>query len=131
MITETDIKGLRRSTSRSTRVVLLVAFCVCILAVAVCGTLNLRLAHRYAQASGSSLAGMFIDDVDIRRDYPGTYLIAYERLGVSVMEFVATMIALVQLILAWSVMNRNARILRFIEQHRPTEPCAGDGRARK
>jgi hypothetical protein len=108
--------------------VLFVAIGVSTVVSAVCGTLNLRLAHRYAQASGSSLAGLIKDDVDIRRDYPGTYLKAQERFTTGVMELGVTILALVVMIVSWIAMNWNARILEFIERHRQNLPAAaGDG----
>jgi hypothetical protein len=130
MMTERDIKRLRRSSSRRYRVGVIVAVTLLMLTFSVCGALNLIIAHRYAQESGTSLAGLFRDDTagfDIDRTYPGTYVRALDRYTGGLLELMLVPYFLLQGITSWFLMNRNVRILKTLERQQATEHTAGDG----
>ena len=131
MITEKDMRRLRRSASRRNRAVLIVGLSLMSLVLGVCGTLNLIRAHRYAQACGTTLAGLIRDDTagfDIDRVYPGTYVRALDRYAGGMLELAVVLCLVVQAVCSWALLNRNARILNALESHKDTDHVtAGDG----
>ena len=89
MITEKDIKALRRHQSRSGRIA---SWAVVIAPVflVVMGVLNLHLASKIGSIAGVDLVQLFqswIAGVNVNTQYSGLYLKAMERLTTALLHF--------------------------------------------
>lgn len=118
-VTEQDIKSLKKTSSKSMRLTLGIIFLLFFLLLLAVGLVNLRLCARFSDMAGTNMRGViqgWFAGIDISREYSGAYSKAMERWVTAITEFaLAGYVALV-FVLTTKVANRNARILRFIQE---------------
>ena len=116
-ITEQDIKALKKTSSKSQQWALFI-LPLMVLFLLTMATLNLSLCHRFASMEGLDISEVFskwVEGFSITDHYPGTLLMAIQRLETALIEI---FLVILFGFLFWtrkSSFKRNARLLKFIE----------------
>ena len=120
MITEKDIKTLRRHQGRSGRIASW-AIVIALVFLVVMGLLNLHLASRIGSIAGVDLAQLFqswLTGVEVNSQYSGLYVKAMARLTTALLHFV---FAIILFILAHAYHSRRKLDTRILG----TLKCSG------
>jgi hypothetical protein len=121
MITESDIKALRTTSSKSYRVILLTVFPFGIVVFFACGVVNFLLSARFAETAGVTMReviGTCFSEPSASQQYSGMLLKAVGHFETGLMEVVAVAFYAGLMGIAWKQHRMNTRILKFIEDKR-------------
>lgn len=125
MISESDIKALRTSSSRLYRVVLLTVFPLGIGLLLVGGVAHFLWSARLAESDGVTVRkviGVFFSDIDVSQQYSGVFVKALDEFSTGFFEVGAAIIYAAMMAFAWKLRKRNIRILNFIDEKLPPTP---------
>ncbi len=118
-ITEEDIRALRKSTSKATRLATFIVLPLFVAFLIAAGSVNLHFCSRFSDMAGMNMAdviGGWFAGIDTSAQYSGAYLKALERWVAGISELsVAGFVALMW-VGARRMAKRNARILKVIEE---------------
>ena len=120
-ITERDIKVLKKTSSKRVRLTFIIIFSFAILFCLVMAAVNLQICRRIAVMEGLTVSQVFskwVEGISPTRNYSGILLIAMERLQNAMTLVVLAAFSAFCLWVGLSALNRNARILRFIEDRK-------------
>lgn len=118
-ITEKDIKALRMNSSKRWRIFRLIVFFFLTALMVVAGVINLHYCSRFSDLAGVSMRSVIQDwfaGVDTSAQYSGLYLKAIDRWTTAILQFSAAGIFVLMYAVSRGAANRDARILKFIEE---------------
>ena len=117
MITDSDIKALRRYKTRSGKIANWMIVIAPIFLFVV-GILNLYLASKIGSNEGYSLWALFqswIEGINVNKQYSGLYLTAMERLETALLQFGLSLIFSITVYGHHKTRRMNARILETLK----------------
>ena len=117
MITDSDIKALRRYKTRSGKIANWIIVIAPIFLFVV-GILNLHLASKIGSNEGYSLWALFqswIEGINVNKQYSGLYLKAMERLETALLQFGLSLILSIMAYDYHKMRKMNARILETLK----------------
>jgi len=120
MLKEKDINWLKISQGRSFRVTIVVFILGMVLLFAY-GYWNIRMAFRLEAERNFDFVVASYRDIDMDAEYSGAHFIAQKMFYTGLTGVLWGIILIVGLCLVFAVKQRNQRILKFIEEHRPEE----------
>jgi hypothetical protein len=118
-ISESDIKALRRTSSRGFRLACIIGISLVITLFLMATVVNMWLCHRLAAQAGVTVAEVFskwIAGISASELHIGILLLAIQRLQ---MALTSLAVAVVLGLTLWGLLStagRNARILKFLEE---------------
>jgi hypothetical protein len=120
-ITERDIKILKKTSSRSFRLVFAILASSFIVFLLIMAVINLYICSRFALMEGFTISDVFLkwtEGISPSKQYSGTLLIAIQRLQTALTQIALALFCGLILWFKQSASKRNARILTFIEKNK-------------
>ena len=99
----------------------IILFSLTILFFLVMATVHLQICRRFAVMEGLTVSQVFskwVEGISPTRNYSGILLIAMQKLQNAMTDIALAAISAFFLLVGLSALNRNARILRFIEERK-------------
>ncbi|MCC7145590.1 MAG: hypothetical protein IT443_04020 [Phycisphaeraceae bacterium] len=124
MVTEKDLKYLRKSTSKVGKWAVMIVFPVASCLMFAAGIGNIRLCSRFAKMADMTLGEVIqasFQDINVYERYTGFFLRAVDRLQAGVLAIAGGIFIAICFWVCLHTAKRNARILKFIES-RLAEP---------
>ena len=118
-IAEKDIRALRMNSSKKWRIIRFIVFFFATALMIVVGMFNLYFCSRYSDLGGVSMRSVIRDwfaGVDTTAQYSGLYLKAVQRWTTAILQFSSAGIIMLLDALSRGAANRDARILKSIEE---------------
>lgn len=119
MLEVSDIKHLKRSQTRSAKIgIWFLPVVACVLIVG--GVLNIHLGSKFGAMQGVGLGELFrqwFQGIQIDAQYSGVFLMAVTRFQMGITGFVYGVLVAVFSYFYGKSVQRNKRILKFIEDH--------------
>ena len=120
-ISESDIKALRKTSSRGFRLAWTIGISLVITLFLIATVIHMWLCHRFAVQAGLTVVGVFskwIAGISASEVDLGILLLAIQRLQMALISLAVAIILGVTLWGLLSTANRNARILKFLEENK-------------
>jgi hypothetical protein len=120
-ISESDIKALRKTSSRGFRLAWTIGISLVITLFSTATVINMWLCHRFAVQTGLTVVEVFskwIAGISASEVALGILLLAIQRLQMALLSLV---VALILGLILWGLLStssRNARILKFLEENK-------------
>jgi len=120
-ISENDIKALRKTSSRGFRLACSIGISLVITLFLIATVIHMWLCYRFAVQAGFSVVEVFskwIVGISEPEVYLGILLLAVQRLQMALTSLAVAMILGLTLWGLLATSNRNARILKFLEENK-------------
>lgn len=120
-ISESDIKALRKTSSRGFRLACTIGISLVITLFLIATVINIWLCYRFAVQAGFTVAEVFskwIIGISESEVYLGILVLSIQRLQMALTSLAVAMILGLALWGLLSTSNRNARILKFLEENK-------------
>ncbi len=119
-ITDRDIKLLRKSASKSYRLLFSISFFLLIVCCLTTAAMNIYLCNRFALMEGLTISDVFAkwtEGISQSGQYSGKLLMAIQRLQTALTVIVLAFLGGIFFLTRHLASQRDARILRFIEEN--------------
>ena len=120
MLTDTDIKALRKTSSPAYRLALLIGLPTASILWLIASAICILAASRYATTQGLSIYDILVRSFpgpNPTQQYSGAFVLAVGRLQVAVIAFVIGASCLSVLPFTLHSLSRRRRILHYLETH--------------